>query len=362
MRIDCSVGGGQIARTAIALSCRFARPVILEGVRKTRPKPGLAAQHLAGIAALAQLFEAKTAGLTLGSQSIRFAPHLTVPKMDVARIDIPTAGSIGLILQAVLLGCAYKLEKPLRIIVHGGSTASKWSPSVAYIENVMLPLSGLDADFSVERHGYYPKGGAQFSVTLGPKGTKPKPLRLASHHLQKKCGLAFFAHASEELAGARVLERIKHAFKNALVPLGDRFHFETSTLDYSPTYSTGCHAVIHSLDCKLPFGFDVLGARGVSSETIGRKLFAKLEEFEKFSCSLPVLDEHASDQIIPYLALDGGEAVIRLTEHARAGIQLVNQFLPQDFKVECKEESRDAVVVEGRIARVTATGVSRLHT
>ncbi len=42
-------GGGQIVRVAAALSAATGREVLVENVRAGRPKPGLAAQHLAGL-------------------------------------------------------------------------------------------------------------------------------------------------------------------------------------------------------------------------------------------------------------------------------------------------------------------------
>ena len=42
-------GGGQIVRVAAALSAATGREVRVENVRAGRPKPGLAAQHLAGL-------------------------------------------------------------------------------------------------------------------------------------------------------------------------------------------------------------------------------------------------------------------------------------------------------------------------
>ena len=44
-------GGGQILRTALALSCITGAPFRLVNIRKGRPKPGLQPQHLASVRA-----------------------------------------------------------------------------------------------------------------------------------------------------------------------------------------------------------------------------------------------------------------------------------------------------------------------
>ena len=57
IEIDGSTGeaGGQILRTACALSTVTKKPVHVFNIRKSRPRPGLATQHLLGIQSLTQL-------------------------------------------------------------------------------------------------------------------------------------------------------------------------------------------------------------------------------------------------------------------------------------------------------------------
>jgi len=350
LKIDCSIGGGQMARTAVALSCILHRPVVLEHIRANRPNPGLAVQHIAGIKALAGLFDAKTDGLAIGSRTVAFAPRLVNPTQGKLRIDIPTAGSIGLVLQNLLLS-SYAFEKPVEFSIHGGSTASKWSPPVSYIRNVLVPLAGIDADISVIRDGYYPKGGALVSAVIRPKPRciHARKLPIQAPAPESPTGLSLASHASLELKDARVLERVRTSFCKSLVQLGSAFELEKSCPVYSETYCTGCHALLHSADQGFPFGFDVLGEVGIKSEALGRTLFDKLNEFHGL---MPLLDEHASDQIIPYIAIEGGEALVRLTQHSRACISLVNAMLPEENRVIIKEK-----LFNGAGCKISASGV-----
>ena len=48
-------GGGQILRTALSLAAITGRTIRLENIRAKRPKPGLAAQHLTAVRAVAAL-------------------------------------------------------------------------------------------------------------------------------------------------------------------------------------------------------------------------------------------------------------------------------------------------------------------
>ena len=48
-------GGGQILRNAAALSAMIATPIEVTKIRAGRSKPGLRAQHLAGLQLVAEL-------------------------------------------------------------------------------------------------------------------------------------------------------------------------------------------------------------------------------------------------------------------------------------------------------------------
>ena len=59
-------GGGQIVRTAVALSAVTGKPVRITKIRQGRSKPGLAAQHARAIMALAGICDARTSGVDAG--------------------------------------------------------------------------------------------------------------------------------------------------------------------------------------------------------------------------------------------------------------------------------------------------------
>jgi RNA 3'-terminal phosphate cyclase len=56
-------GGGQLVRTAVALSALTGKALRLAKVRANRARPGLAAQHLAAVRAVAALCDASCEGL-----------------------------------------------------------------------------------------------------------------------------------------------------------------------------------------------------------------------------------------------------------------------------------------------------------
>ncbi|MDP2972592.1 MAG: RNA 3'-terminal phosphate cyclase, partial [Deltaproteobacteria bacterium] len=94
-------GGGQILRTGLAYSAILNRPIKIGRIRAGRRNPGLQPQHLKSIEALAKITKARTDGVKIGADAITFIPEEIVP--GHYEFDIGTAGSVTLLLQALLL-------------------------------------------------------------------------------------------------------------------------------------------------------------------------------------------------------------------------------------------------------------------
>src|SRR3990172_11390699 len=94
-------GGGQILRTAVALSVALTRPVTLTRIRARRPKPGLQPQHLTVVRALAAISGAEVSGDALDSTELTFIPG--PPSGGSYRFDVGaiqgSAGSVSLLFQ-----------------------------------------------------------------------------------------------------------------------------------------------------------------------------------------------------------------------------------------------------------------------
>ena len=122
--IDGSVGegGGQVLRTAIALSAITESALKVTNIRAGRESPGLKAQHLAAVKAVAQICGAELEGAEVGSTELRFRPeHL---RGGTYAVDVGTAGSIALVLQAIVE------ERPLRLMMR---------PDVSVISDEPVP-------------------------------------------------------------------------------------------------------------------------------------------------------------------------------------------------------------------------------
>ncbi len=87
-------GGGQLVRTAVALSAVTGEEIKVTNIRKNRPNPGLKQQHLKALETAAKICGARVSGLSQGSSELFFAP--VEIKGGKYNIDIGTAGEHNL--------------------------------------------------------------------------------------------------------------------------------------------------------------------------------------------------------------------------------------------------------------------------
>ena len=164
-------GGGQILRTALALAALTGTPIRIESIRAGRAKPGLRPQHLTAVKALARISQAEVAGAHLGSQALTFKPG--PPRGGHYHFDVAettgSAGSVSLIAQA-LLPPLLAAASPATVILQGG-THVPWSPPAHYLSHVFLPAlaaMGAMVEMTLERWGWYPRGGGEMRLTIQP--------------------------------------------------------------------------------------------------------------------------------------------------------------------------------------------------
>jgi RNA 3'-phosphate cyclase len=327
-------GGGQILRTAVALSAFLSAPCKITGIRHGRPKPGLRPQHVAGVQAVAELCHAEVGGLQLNSQEVAFKPR-KVAGGDL-RIDIGTAGAIGLVLQTLMLP-AIKAPSPVQLTITGG-TDVPWAPTVGYLREVAFPLlERMDyrAEMAVIKRGYYPRGGGEVSVVL--KRADLSPLQLLNpNEIQMIRGRS---HTSETLRDRGVAERQREAAMKVLNKLPFPVEIE---VEYGPTKSPGSVIDLWALANHTVLGANALGARGKRAEEVGAEAVAALcRQME----SGAALDEWMGDQILPFLAVAGGESVISvpyLTDHLRTNLWVIDHFLPLETHI--REEGKRVVI------------------
>lgn len=305
--IDGSVleGGGQMVRSAVALSALSGTPFRMERIRAGRERPGLRPQHCAAIRAVVGACGGRVEGCSPDSRRIEFFPG-TIRAADQT-LAIGTAGSIPLVLQAWL---PVVLEAGGSLSVTGG-TEVPGAPTIEYFLHVLLPAltsHGARVQVVVRRRGYYPSGGGCVEVLVRPSWITPIVPDMDSSGIWS-CSSGLPTHVAERQAGSASRRIEQETGQNLPVTLDSR---------EGPGTGSSCTAW---KGCK---GGSALGQRGVPAEKVGEAaagaLIGELGSPGK-------VDRHLADQLLIYLARYGGEySTSAYTLHSRTMCWLLSQF------------------------------------
>ena len=179
-------GGGQLIRTSMAMAALLQRPICITKIRHNRPKPGLAAQHLEGVRLVRTLSEGVLGNDRMGCTELTFTPGNVPLRHDRYVADCHTAGAVTLLLQVslpvLLLARGGGTETVVRVEYRGGTDVT-FSPPIDHTAHVLLPLLARilaparpAPALSVERRGYYPRGGGCVQLEV-PRRVSDAPLQ-----------------------------------------------------------------------------------------------------------------------------------------------------------------------------------------
>ncbi|MCE4615430.1 MAG: RNA 3'-terminal phosphate cyclase [Desulfurococcales archaeon] len=319
-------GGGQILRLALALSTVSGKPVRVHDVRAKRSKPGLRPQHLIAVKALSQIAQAEVSGAHVGSTEVIFIPKEL--KGGSYRFDIGTAGSVSLVIQAVILPLLFASE-PSTVRLSGG-TDVPMAPPIDYMRYVFkhnLRLLGVSFDIVLHRRGHYPKGGGVVELVIEKMASKLRPLKairrggiLGIKGLSHAVKLPFHVASRQALAARNYIRE-----KLGEIPVS--VEIEHYKKEWDPHLGPGSGIVLWANCGKTLLGSDSLGARGKPAERVGDEAASVL--VEDLSTGM-AFDRHMSDMLPPFLAFTGGVSEIggaKLTMHAKTVLELLKIIL-----------------------------------
>ncbi len=345
-------GGGALTRTALALSALTGQEFKVTNIRAGRTDAGLKAQHLTAIKALKELCKAETNEVEIGSTELYFKPGKITK--GIYDIDIGTAGSITLLLQALILPSLFAPGKVTFNIT--GGTSGKWQASVDYLQNILLPYLHRfveKIDMKILKRGYYPKGQGLIRLEISPRFNIhkyasfsalaeelpfkiPKITLLEQGKMEQIRGIV---NVSLELQEKEVGERIKNSVVGSLkhydVPINIR-------VEYAKAESIGGEVLvwgIFSHDGKVDYdnpiilAGDALVEKSKNSEEIGQEA---AEELKKQIDTGAAVDHHLADQLIQFMGLLPGSKIKagEISKHAETNMYVLEKFLPVAFKIE----------------------------
>ena len=325
MAIDASQGegGGQVLRTALALSVALGRPVTLHHVRARRPRPGLQPQHLTVVRALTAISDARVGGDVLDSTEVTFVPRALRGgdyHFDIGAIR-SSAGSVSLLFQALLLPLA-RAARPSRLRLRGG-THVPWSPPLPYLTEVFLPTLArlaVRADLTLHRWGWYPAGGGEVEAAITPSGPWQSLQweRPGEQVLEGVSAVSRLPRSIAERQRARALERLAAAGRSAAITVEED----------GSARGPGTLLMLTAAGESARAGFTALGRRGVRAEAVADEA---VDPLLAYLASGAAVDDHLADQLVPFLALVDAPSAFtcpRVSSHLRTVAWVVEQMLP----------------------------------
>lgn len=312
-------GGGQVLRSALALSLVTGMPFRVERIRAKRPKPGLQRQHLTAVSAAAALAGARVAGAAPGSPALEFAPGPV--RAGSYRFATGSAGSATLVAQT-LFPALLAAGAPSELVVEGG-THNPFAPPFEFLDRVYLRAlraMGARVEAALERHGFFPAGGGRIRARVEPSRLAPIDLleRGAPRRREARAIVARLPRTIAERELAVVERELGWADdERAVVETGDS--------------SGPGNALV--LEAEFERASEVacaFGERGVPAETVAAKAVAGMRRY--LDAGVPV-GEHLADQLLIPLAIAGGGRFRTLppTGHTRTNAEVIERFLPVAF-------------------------------
>lgn len=325
-------GGGQILRTSISLAALTMKPVRISKIRAGRPKPGLKRQHLSGIQLTGELVDAAIEGLEVGSTEVSFIPKQR--RGGSFRVDIGTAGSISLILQAVLPP-AVLAPDPITFQIRGG-TDVKWSPPIDYLRNVFAPVLrrlGPVVDIEQKKRGHYPRGGGEVFCKVSPVNELNSLDLVDFQELNAVEGVSHCVRLPSHVA-ERQASSAEHVIRKKY-DVDINIETESYSKNEDHHLNPGSGIVLWADDRNgTRLGADSLGDRGVRAEEVGSKAAEQL--IHEIS-SGRAIDSHLADMIVPYLAVSSGKSTIGISEvtsHLTTNLWTIEQILGTPIRLE----------------------------
>lgn len=326
-------GGGQVLRTALALSLVTSTPFRIEKIRARRKRPGLLRQHLTAVQAAAAIGNATVDGDALGSSRVSFTPGGVVP--GEYHFAVGTAGSAMLVLQT-LLPPLMMASGTSTVKVEGG-THNPAAPPFEFIERSFLPIvNSLGPRVRVEltRYGFYPAGGGEVIATIEPCAALKAVGLLQRGEIVGRRVRAIVANLPQHIAKREARAALR------LLNWPDEF---AEIVDL-PNVSGPGNAVMIEIASEhvteIATGF---GETGVTAEAVATR--AGHEARRYLAAGVPV-GCNMADQLLTVMALGGGGAfrTLGLTQHSNTNADVIRLFT--GMRTAITPESRDAVRVE----------------
>jgi RNA 3'-terminal phosphate cyclase (ATP) len=333
-------GGGQILRTALALSMCTGQPFRLHQIRAKRKKPGLMRQHLACVNAARSVCSADVVGAELGATEIVFAPNAV--RAGQYEFAIAGAGSTLLVLQTVL-PALLKADAPSTVRISGG-THNPMAPPFEFIERAFVPWVhrlGGGLHMTLRRCGFYPAGRGEFTAVITPFSPDPNaaPLHVDDRGELLECYAEALSGGVLVSVGARELDAVSRMLHWS----GDQLRTRQLRQNEGPG-----NALLATLRYENATEvFCELGERGITSVAVAQRL---AKQVRAYTVRDAPIGAHLADQLMLLFALTTGGSfhATEITEHTRTNAAVIERFLPVNISMDVRSDATALVSIELR--------------
>lgn len=327
VRIDGSMGegGGQIVRTAAAMSACTGHGLRLTNARANRDTAGLRPQHVAALQAVARACDGRLEGVEVGAENFALDPGEVTG--GHVRVETGTAACVNLVLQA-LAPLSRRLDEPLTLAAEGG-TDVRYAPTLGYLRGVFCPWArrlGIPVEIQAAAEGFYPVGSGRLKARIHPA----REPRLQGPLLERGRLRSIEVHTRVHDLPDHIPERINRTAAGLLSDHQAPVHTATERVE------ADCPGVV--VDAIADFeetviGANALGEKGVPSETVAENCAGKLAaELE----SPATVDVHLADQLVPLMLgrVEAGYLVREVTSHLETNAEVCQRFLDGEVRFE----------------------------
>ena len=318
-------GGGQMLRSSLTLSILTGKPFKLVNIRAGRPKPGLAAQHLASVLAAAKLSRASYKGASLGSTTLVFEPGEV--KAGKFEFKVGTAGAVGLVLQTIALPAALRGDGPSEFTISGGTHVA-YAPCFDFLKTTwcgFLRTMGIVVEMELVKPGFYPVGGGTIRAVVHPR---------EGVVAQSFTEVVPFTTATVRSIAASLPISVAERATSHMVHVLNEAGVETVAVNESWDNGPSEVALIVNRQGSVPLSFAAYGKKGTPVEHIAADAATQSLAWARSGAAV---DPYSGDQILLPLALATAEScftVSEVTQHLLTHRDVISRFLSTTIRIE----------------------------
>lgn len=314
--------GGQVLRSALALSICTQQAFRFTNIRIHREMPGLLRQHVAAIQAAAEVANAEIQGAQLGSRDVVFRPRRCHAGEYAFKLESSAACSLLLqtILPALLLA-----DKP-SVVRITGCTHNKNAPPFDFLQRAFVPLlerMGAHVKLGLSGYAFHPQGNGGLQAEIYP--AKLVPLTL----IERGARISHFAEAYVVGFAAEVAERELMTIARQLHWSSDQLHLRALPNSVGKGNAISV-TLAHQYVTEIFTGF---GEPGVRAEVMAQTL---AEDVQAYLAHTAPVGMHLADQLLLPMALCGRGAFVTtaLSPHLRSNAAVIEHFTGRRVVIE----------------------------